>query len=111
MQNSEPFTPPSCSRRLVPLLAFALMTTPGASRAAESAPVVTNEWKVLAPLPDPVGYAGMFAGVLQGRLVTGGGSQWDKPSWLKGTKRYSDRMFALATPAGNWVEQGHVEQA
>ena len=62
------------------------------------------EWKMLAPLPDPVGYAGMFGGVLQGRLVTGGGSQWDKPGWLNGTKGYSDRIFALADPAGKWTE-------
>src|ERR1019366_8152331 len=104
MQDNEPFTPPSRSRGLVLLLAFAPMTNSGATHASESAPVVTNEWKMLAPLPDPVGYAGMFAGVLQGRLVAGGGSQWDKPAWVNGTKRYSDRMFALATSAGNWVE-------
>jgi len=64
-----------------------------------------SEWKILAPLPDPIGFGGMFAGVLNGRLVTGGGSQWDKPIWLKGQKRFSDRIFSLAIPAAAWREE------
>ena len=62
-------------------------------------------WRILAPLPDPVGYGGMFAGVLDGRLVTGGGSQWDRPIWLKGQRCFSDRVFTLAAPDGKWVEE------
>lgn len=48
----------------------------------------------------------MFAGVLNGRLVAGGGSQFhDKPLWLKGTKVFSDRIFVLSDPAGTWTAQ------
>jgi N-acetylneuraminic acid mutarotase len=62
-------------------------------------------WQLLAPLPDPVGYGGMFAGVLNGRLVAGGGSQFrDKPNWLQGEKVFSDRIFTLANPAAKWAE-------
>jgi|GEM_PF-2624267 len=62
-------------------------------------------WKLLAPLPDPVGYGGLFAGVLNGRLVAGGGSQFrDKPFWLKGEKVFSDRIFTLASLQDRWVE-------
>lgn len=60
-------------------------------------------WRPLAPLPDPVGFGGMFAGVLQGRLIAGGGAQWDKPVWLGGQKVFNARLFALAAPDGAWT--------
>lgn len=47
----------------------------------------------------------MFAGVLDGRLIAGGGSQFrDKPNWLHGTKVFSDRIFVLSRPDGRWAE-------
>lgn len=58
----------------------------------------------LAPLPDAIGFAGMFAAVLDGKLYAGGGSQWNKPFWLGGQRRLSDRIFVLADPAGAWRE-------
>jgi len=62
-------------------------------------------WKVLTPLPDKVGYAGMFAGVIDGRLVVGGGSQFpDRPLWLDGQKTFSDRIFILSDLDGRWSE-------
>ena len=46
--------------------------------APDSTPL--HGWTLFAPLPDRVGFGGMFAGVLSGRLVAGGGSQFpDKP--------------------------------
>lgn len=64
-------------------------------------------WKLLTPLPDPVGFGGMFAGVIKGRLVTGGGSQFrEKPVWLKGEKTFSDQIFTLDSPQGAWT--GHT---
>ena len=56
----------------------------------------------LASLPDPTGFAGMFAAVLDGKLWTGGGSQWDKPFWLGGKRSLSDRIYVLAEPGGAW---------
>ena len=72
--------------------------------AAQSDEPDLNGWRALASLPDPVGFGGMFAGVLDGRLVTGGGSQWSKPIWLDGEKTYSDRIFTLASSSSAWVE-------
>jgi N-acetylneuraminic acid mutarotase len=47
----------------------------------------------------------MFAGVLNGRLVAGGGSQFrDKPKWLDGEKQFSDRIFSLLPVDGHWIE-------
>lgn len=93
-------------RALTPLLL--LMTAIPASAASLSAtrpPVSLNGWQLLAPLPDPVGFGGMFAGVLNGRLVAGGGSQFPKkPIWLQGEKVFSDRIFVLADIAGQWTE-------
>lgn len=59
-------------------------------------------WRSLPSLPDPVGFGGMFAGVLDGRLVAGGGAQWSKPIWLDGRKVFNDRLFVLDAPDGAW---------
>jgi N-acetylneuraminic acid mutarotase len=78
-----------------------------------------NGWKLLVPLPDPIGYAGMAAGVIDARLVAAGGSQWDLPIWRKGTRSFTDRIFVLDAPAGAWrtaaarlpVPSGHFASA
>jgi N-acetylneuraminate epimerase len=60
-------------------------------------------WKLFSPLPDAVGFAGMVAGVLDGKLVAAGGSQFPSaPNWLKGEKAFSDRIFTLESPTGGW---------
>jgi len=83
----------------------ALLGSAAASPDPLPQPPGLNGWILLAPLPDPVGFGGMLAGVLNGRLVAGGGSQFhDKPVWLKGTKIYSDRIFTLGDPQGTWTE-------
>lgn len=73
-----------------------------------SVDAAVSPWRQLPALPDPVGYGGMFAGVLNGRLVAGGGSQFrEKPKWLDGTKQFSDRIFTLDSVDGRWVEHPH----
>lgn len=69
---------------------------------ASSAPPPSGSWQTLSPLPDPIGYAGMAAGVLGGRLVAAGGSQWDRPVWRQGTRAYTDRVFVLDHPGAEW---------
>ncbi|WP_152098733.1 Kelch repeat-containing protein [Lacipirellula parvula] len=62
-------------------------------------------WTELDPLPDPVGYAGMFCGTLNGKLIAGGGSQFhDRPVWHDGEKVFSDRIFTLASAKAKWNE-------
>ncbi|MEO6874255.1 MAG: kelch repeat-containing protein [Opitutaceae bacterium] len=78
------------------------------ANAASSASVAIPKptippWKLFAPLPDSVGFAGMVAGVLNGRLVVAGGSQFPKlPNWLKGEKTFSDRIFTLDGLDSEW---------
>ncbi len=72
--------------------------------AAAQSDIPMHGWKLLPPVPDPIGFVGMFAGVLNGRLIAGGGAQFDKPSWLKGKKIFSDRIYTLAPGAETWLE-------
>lgn len=81
------------------LLAAGNITMSAATKKTESPPA---GWFQLAPLPDPIGLGGMAAGVLEGRLVAVGGSQWDKPIWAKGARLLSDRIFVLDAPEGKW---------
>ncbi len=83
-------------------------------RAAETLlpmkPAMT--WKSLAPLPDREGFASPFVGVAGGALLVAGGANFpEKRPWEGGTKIWSDRVYALATPEGSWVEAGRLPRA
>jgi len=82
-------------------LAFAMLSPHSPASPSTGTPASVTS---LAPLPDATGFAGMFAAVLDGNLYAGGGSQWNKPFWLGGQRRLSDRIFVLADPAGAWRE-------
>lgn len=82
-------------------LAFAMLSPHSSAIPAAGNPAAVTS---LASLPDATGFAGMFAAVLDDTLWAGGGSQWDKPFWLGGKRRLSDRIFVLAEPAGLWRE-------
>jgi len=80
-------------------MSFALL---GAGAASRGAPETPLSWHLIAPLPDAVGFAGMAAGVMRGRLVAAGGSQWDAPIWAGGKRRFNDRVFWLDNPNATW---------
>lgn len=66
-------------------------------------------WKELAPLPDPVGFASPFAGVVDGSLVVAGGANFpDGRPWEGASKVWHDSVFVLDEPEGDWRPAGRL---
>jgi len=66
-------------------------------------------WERLPSVPDPVGFAGSFAGVIEGVLFVAGGANFpDRMPWDGGTKVWHDRIFALEPRAAAWKEIGRL---
>src|SRR5947209_2113565 len=73
----------------------------GEPPAPEQAAVL--RWQPLPPLPDPVGFAGSFAGVSKDALIFGGGANFpDRPPWQGGKKAWHDSVFVLDNARGPW---------
>ena len=67
-------------------------------------PVDLLYWEQLPSLPDPVGFAGPFAGVSHGALIVAGGANFpDKLPWEGGTKHWYESIFVLEKPNGKWT--------
>jgi len=65
-------------------------------------------WKQEPALPDPVGWAGMAAGVIEdgkeSRLIAAGGANFPgKPPWEGGIKEYSDSVWILGSDQTSWT--------
>lgn len=81
---------------------------------AVPSPVVTDipvsRVTALPPVPDPVGFAGAFAGVHRACLVAAGGANFPdgKMPWDGGKKVWHDRIFLLdlASPGAAWRASG-----
>ena len=67
----------------------------------------------LPPVPDPIGFAGAFAGVHDSHLLAGGGANFPDGvmPWDGGKKVWHDRLFALdlAKPGNTWKEIGKLQ--
>lgn len=62
-------------------------------------------WKRLPPLPDRLGYAGAFVGLIDDQLIVLGGANFPiAPPWEGGTKRWSKKLYRLPTPQSEWIE-------
>lgn len=84
-------------------LAFCVLLLSAALSWAAGAAHVT--WKKIAPLPDPEGYAGAFAGVSRGSLIIAGGANFPgKKPWEGGEKVWSRKVFILDRPEAKWRE-------
>ena len=80
--------------------------------ARPAAPVVAPEelnWTRFPSIPDPVGFAGSFAGVSGGALLVAGGANFPgaRP-WEGGEKVWHDWIFVLPKPFGKWQIAGHL---
>jgi predicted MFS family arabinose efflux permease/N-acetylneuraminic acid mutarotase len=66
-------------------------------------------WQRLADLPDPVGFAGAYAGVSHDSLLVAGGANFpDLVPWQGGTKVWYDRVFVLESLHGEWKVAGSL---
>ncbi|HSJ03673.1 MAG TPA: hypothetical protein VK956_14530 [Verrucomicrobium sp.] len=84
-------------------LAILLMTVASLS-AAPPAPLA---WERLPSLPDPEGFASMYAGVSHGALLAAGGANFPgKRPWEGGTKVWYDDVWVLPQPDDVWQKVG-----
>ena len=69
----------------------------------------TLEWRRLPSLPDPIGFAGPFAGVSGGALIVAGGANFpDKMPWDGGRKVWYDTAYVLDRTNGTWRGAGKL---
>ncbi len=69
---------------------------------------VDVQWDNLPSVPDPVGFAGAYAGVSGGSLVVAGGANFPEGTrpWSGGVKQWSDHVFVLGEGSGQWTQVG-----
>lgn len=80
---------------------------PAAPPAASTREILA--WQSLAPLPDPEGFAGSYAGISGGALLVAGGANFpDRRPWEGGTKVWHAPIFVLETPTGTWKTAGSL---
>lgn len=81
-----------------------LSLAPLAGHAQAPAPP-SLAWGQLPPMPDPVGFAGPFAGVSHGALIVAGGANFGgKDNFAGAPKIWHDRIFVLDKADGQWRE-------
>lgn len=91
------------------LLGFAAMPTLATKAATPDSVEARREWRKLASLPDPEGFAGSFAGVTGRALLVAGGANFpSKKPWEGGAKIWSDKVFLLDRPNGHWKVAGKL---
>ena len=86
--------------RAVSLVAFCELTLMTTNLSSAE---LTLAWRQLPPLPDPIGFAGSFAGTSGGVLIVAGGANFpDKMPWEGGRKVWYDTAFVLDRTNGQW---------
>ena len=96
-------------RTFATALAFVLTSTFVACSEGAAASRAVLEWGELPSLPDPVGFAGPFAGVSSGALIVAGGANFPggRP-WDGHPKIWHDGIFVLTEPSGKWWRTGKL---
>jgi N-acetylneuraminic acid mutarotase len=81
-----------------------------AQRSARSEPAIV--WQQLPSTPDPEGFAGSFAGVIDRMLIVAGGANIVGDKWREPfSKRWVDSAFLLAPDAPQWIAAGKLPRA
>lgn len=87
------------------VVALLLATVLVPAHTARAQPEIASplRWSELPPLPDPIGFAGPFAGVSRDALIVAGGANFpDGRPWDGHPKVWHDRIFVLDAPEGDW---------
>jgi len=85
------------------LIAVLLSGPMSAIDSAAAEPSTPGRWTRRENLPDSHGFAGMFAGVGDGRLIAAGGANFPRRfPWEGGKKTWSDAVYVLETPESRW---------
>lgn len=67
----------------------------------------SSSWTPLPALPDPEGFAGMYAGTCGEIMICAGGTNFpEKPMLEGGAKTWTDRIFTLSPGENEWKEAG-----
>jgi len=83
------------------LLSICVLTQSGTLVASEPESII--HWGELAPIPNKVGLAGMFAGIHENQLIAAGGANFpDAPPWQGGTKIWHDEIFLFDFEQSSW---------
>jgi SSS family solute:Na+ symporter len=71
------------------------------------------DWSRLPDIPDPVGFAGSYAGVSGGALLVAGGANFPGGTrpWSGGVKAWHDAIFVLDRPDGTWRLAGRLPRS
>lgn len=72
---------------------------------------LTKRWSQLAPLPNPLGVAGAFAGVSGTSLLVAGGANFPNGlPWEGGRKVWHDTVYRLDAPIAAWTVAGKLQR-
>lgn len=68
-----------------------------------------SSWVPLPSLPDPEGFAGMYAGTCGNTIICAGGTNFpEKPMLEGGVKTWTNKIFTLSPEDSAWKESGEL---
>ena len=93
---------------LAPCRRIAVVTLMAASLAGCNSKAEHKlRWERLPAIPDAEGFAGSFAGVVDGDLIVAGGANITGDKWAEPLqKTWYDSVFMLTKPGGAWIKRG-----
>jgi len=77
---------------------------------AQKASKIDLQWDQLPAVPDPIGFAGSFAGISNGALIVAGGANFPDGGapWTGSVKKWYDKIFVLEKDATEWKQIGKL---